>query len=513
MSDEQVPTGQGGDLYAKTLSLLRRLFVGNGYKLEEVQIRQLENTDYKLPGKLILELEVKHQTKKLFGPARGGEARVFNNRADEQTYISSIREQMGQENWLDEVRSLIEKTPGGGWGMEDGSWPLPRLSQRIALQMTCDLCQGRRTQNCDVCHGFREIMCQDCNGGGLMTCPGCYGNGGNPAQPGQPCPRCQGRRQIPCLRCQGRQKVMCPTCKGNGQIECRDCQGHGFQTEETSITCQAHGRFVAGDLGKVPRGLMLIVDQLGPIGIGKGHALIVPDTPPGRAAEDALYYSAIIPYGKFTLQLGTQELPIEAVGMKPLLAEFPTLLDDILKPMVESLSAITLAGHARKYRIVRELAEALARGQPPARFFSQRYPFGLSAPLAFELAGKLQKVFSGVSLVPRMMAGSVGTLASLGAYYLWLINPRPDVLPQQVPIFVWDGGLALLLCLNIWFVISLIGQRLLRKLVPTPVSLRAGGGLVGLLFASLLLAGCIGLLVWPLSRPEWMNVGLHTFLP
>lgn len=505
-TDSQTPEPQGGgDQYAKTLALLRRLLVGNGYKLEEIQITQVENKDFVLPGKLALELEIGQKMEKLRGPARGGETRVFRDRPEEQSYLASLRDQFASEHWIDEVRTLVEKSPGQGWAMKDARWPLPKLSQRVALQMICDLCLGKRVENCLTCHGQREIMCQTCNGAGMQNCQACYGSGADQADRSRPCPRCMGRRQQPCITCQGRQRIQCHTCRGSGQTECRECQGLGFMTEETTITASAHGSFVVGGLSGAPLSVDQLVDRLGPEGIARGHALIMPDAQANaESTENAIFYVATLPYGRFKLKLDNQEHDVQAVGMKPVLVEFPTLLDDKLQPALEQLSSVSLMSLAKKYRLIRELSEALARGVKPAAFFTQRYPYGLSAPFAFELAGRLKEVFSGVSLVPRVIAGLIGLGASLGVYFVWLTNPRPELLPSAVPVALWDGALLLMLAVASWTVIGTLGKNMLQKLMPVPTKLAAAGGMVAHGFALAIVLGGLALLYLPFSRPEWV---------
>jgi hypothetical protein len=513
MSEQEPSPGAegGGDIYSKTLALLRRLLVGNGYKLEDIQIHQLDSQDYFLVGKLALELEVSQQMQKLMGPARGGEMKVFRDRTEEQSYLGSVRDNLGQEDWVDEIRGLVDKLPNQGWAMKEASWPMPKLGQRVALQMICDLCLGNRMENCLVCHGSREIMCQGCSGGGLINCQTCYGSGADPNDRSRPCGRCGGRRQIPCPQCQGRQRIQCHTCRGAGKTECRECQGHGFKTEETTIVVKAHGRFVMGDAAGAPTGVSDLVERVGPEGLTRGHALIRPD--PGATmatGENAVYYRATIPHGRFRLELkGQPPHTITVVGMKPVLFDFPSLLDDQLQPAYEQLSSVSLMSLSRKYRLIRELSEAMARGVRPGAFFSQRYPYGLTADFAFALAAKLKDVFSGVSLVPRVITGLGGWVTALGIYYVWLSNPRPAFLPVMVPVAVWDILLLVILAALVWTAIGVTGKQLLQKLMPVATRLSTAGGQVALGFLAAVLLGGFVLLYLPVSRPEWVALLLR----
>ncbi len=506
IDETDAPTPQGGgDQYAKTLALLRRLLVGNGYKLEQIQIQQIENSDYKIPGKLQLELEIKQEMRRLAGPARGGEMRVFRDRTEEQSYLNSLRDQIAEQGWVEEVRALASSAPHGGWGLEEGRWSLPKLSQRVALQLICDLCLGTGNEKCLNCHGQRDIQCPTCSGSGTLTCQGCAGSGIDPADRSRPCLRCQGRRVLPCHSCNGQQRVPCHVCRGMGLTQCRECQGLKFQTEETTVLVNAIGRFAAGDPGKAPVAVGNLVDDVGAQGLTEGHALITPDTRANASGEAALFYQAIVPYGRFRMELNGKIEDIEAVGMRPVLMGFPKLIDDQINPVLEQINSLSLPSLSRKFRIIRELTEALARGVKPARFFTQRYPYGLSRECAFALVDRIRLVFKNISFIPRLLTGLVGMGAGAGAYYMWISQPRPASLPPQIPVMGWDLALAALLLLCLWLAIGIAGKQALQRLIPAPVSLRAGGGTLATGFAAALLAVLIALLLWPVTRPEWVS--------
>lgn len=501
MTDEPPELARGGDIYSKTLSLLRRILVGNGYKLDGVILEQLESADYKIPGRLQLELDVTQTMQKIAGPARGAESRVFRDRVEEERYLGSLREQIAATSWLEDVRSQVASLPGGGWGLEQGRWDLPKLSQRVALQLVCDICIGTGNENCLTCYGRREMECQTCTGHGAINCHTCYGNGADPADPSRPCTTCGGRRQITCHTCHGRRFVMCITCRGMGVTQCRECQGLKFKTEETLVKVSASGSFVLGDIGKAPQPVCTLVDELGAQGLMDGHALVAP----AGVAANTLLYTASMPYAKMQLTLAGKPEYVHVVGMTPVLIDFPKLLDDVFDPVIKQMSAVSLMSLSRKYRLIRELCEALARGIKPAHFYTRYYPYGISVRCAFALADALKTVFKSISLIPRLLTGGLGLLGATGAYFWWLSQLRPSFLPPQVPTYVWDIGLAALLAGGLWLAIAFAGKQALERLIPTPVSLRAASSRVGLVFTLALIVLMVALLTWGQTQPDWVS--------
>jgi hypothetical protein len=512
MSDEidpnapSVDSGGQGDINSKTLAILRRILVGNGYKIEEIQLRPEDSQEIVIPGRFDLELTTSTNTSRHMGLPRGGEQQVFRTRDDYSRYMASLNQTLAQDtSWVDEVRALTASKQAGTWGLEQASWPLKRLSQRIALVLPCDYCRGQKFEVCQICNGQREVQCQLCYQQGRIQCPTCHGTGSNPQdRSGRPCIQCQGMRTIPCHQCQTRGLVPCHTCNSTGQIQCRECQGHGTFTEETQVQVAATGRFTVGSATSAPpTAVMDVVDRIGINSIGKGHATITADPSMNSSGEAAIFTRAVVPYTRFQLNLGGHELPIEAVGFKPVLHDFPPLLDDALKPVVTQLDFGTLPKFGRQFRLIRELTEALAGGSRPKDFFAKRYPYGISADVALSLASQIRQLFSGVTTRPRSIAAVVSVAASLGLVYWWLYNPRPEFLPPDIPIYVWDGGLILLLAVVAWTGVEMAGRRALKSCLPSTARIAATGGLIGWgAFAAVLLGG-IFLLWLPDTRPEW----------
>ena len=484
--------GKGGDIYAKTLALLRRLLVGNGYKIEDVQLSQIESSELRLSGRLSLDVRVSESVTKIMGLPRGGEEQIFQRREDMAAFISSYKSEINEGGtWIEELRAVLDKTPNQGWGLKKGEWALGKLGKRAALTLPCDFCLGKKEENCQACFGNREMTCTTCQGTAIAPCQLCGGSGN---MSGKPCQQCQGRGRIPCLNCQSRGRVPCTFCRATGKIPCRNCQGHGVFTEETTLKVSATGSFVMGSLAAAPSGVMEILDQLGPEGIANGHALITPAPPQGDAA---LNYTALLPFGHFKMKLRELEQEIKAIGMKPLLIEFPRILDDQMAGIPDKLNAGTLMAIGHKVRLVRELAEALGAGQKPAVFFSQRYPFGLSPAIAFAIAGKMKTVFTQISLQARVIAACLSVAVALGLYYGWLINPH-----GAKPLF--DLAPLALLCGLPWWATSFAGQWSLKQYLPIPVRLGAAGGQVAQIAAAVTALGGLLLLIIPYTRPSWL---------
>lgn len=506
---------QTSDTYAKTLALLRRLLVGNGYTLENIKLETVQEEDLHLPGRVLLELQCVPVETRTPGLAKGNEAAVFKERAESGAFIRNFTSELGNDDsWVDEIRARLAKVPGQGWGMPKNDWELPKQSKRIALILPCDICRGQKAEDCKLCFGRREIMCQHCQGTATELCPACGGSGRSANDPNAPCQQCRGRTRVPCQICQAPHLprgqttegyIRCHQCNGTGKTTCATCQGHGFFCEETFLKVAAQGRFELGSLAKSPKGVTQALDAIGEEGLAKGHAVITP-MPSRPETPRVIEFDAILPYGRYNLNLGKDVHDVVAVGMKPVLSEFPPLLDDTLGHIPEQLNAGTLVALGRKYRLIRELADAMGKGENPRRFFGQRYSYGLTAPLALAIAAKLKNVFASISLRPRVITGIATFVLAAGAYYGWLKSPHPAL---PVPPAAIDGLIAVLLAVLGWFGVSVAGQKALRRALPMSVSLSTAGGMIALASALAILLACAALLYLPETRPAWLGIYLQ----
>lgn len=517
MSDQ--PAGrddapQTSDTYAKTLALLRRLLVGNGYALEDIKIETVQEEDLHLPGRIMLELQCVPIETRVPGLPKGNEAAVFKTREEYQAYLTTFNTELGADHsWVEEIKARLAKSPGQGWGMAQGDWELGKQTKRVVVVLPCDICRGQKFDTCKLCFGKREIMCQQCHGGAVEWCPACNGSGRSANDQNAPCPQCRGQTRVPCHICQAphlpRGQVtpgylVCHQCRGTGRTQCLECQGHGFFCEEKVLKVSAQGRFELGSLAKTPKGVTQALDAIGEEGLAKGHAVITP-VPARPDTPRVIEFDAILPYGRYNLKLRNDVHDVVAVGMKPVLAEFPPLLDDTLSHVPEQLNAGTLVPLGRKYRLIRELADAMGKGENPRRFYTLRYPYGLTAPLALAIAGKLKQVFASISLRPRVIVAVVAGLLSAGVYYAWLKGPHPAL---PVPPAALDGALAFLLAILSWLGVSLAGRNALRRALPMSVGLGAAGGMIALAASFAVLLLCAGLLYLPETRPAWLGVYL-----
>lgn len=492
---------KSSDTEAKTLALLRRLLVGNGYSLEDIKLQTVEEKDLHLPGRVVLELQIVPKETRTPGLPKGNEAAVFKTREELVGYIGNMHAELGADpSWVDEIRTRLSKNPSGGWGLVQGDWELGKQTKRAALVTPCDICRGQKQETCRDCHGQREITCTHCNGQREMWCQTCQGSGANPQDRNSPCPNCRGKMKLMCSHCQAQGRTPCLKCRSTGLTPCIECVGHGFFTEETLLKVSAQGRFQIGSLAVTPKGVTQVIDALGVEALAKGHAVITPMPPMGGTAID---YDAILPYGRYNLKLKGDTHDVIAVGMKPVLYEFPPLLDDTLSHVPQELNSGTLVAMGRKYRLIRELAESMGRGEKPARFFGQRYPFGLTAPLAFAIAGKLKTVFASASLLPRVIAAIIMFTAGAGVFYSWLTLPRPS-LPAAMPAMAPDLALASILAVIGWLVVGLVGQWAIRRIMPMRIKLSAASGMTGLVTLVLILIACAALLYVPDTRPAWL---------
>ncbi len=497
-----IPEGpKSSDTEAKTLALLRRLLVGNGYSLEDIKLKTVQETDLHLPGRLMLELQVVPTETRVPGLPKGNEAAVFKSREELAGYIGSFHSELAEDpSWVEELRARLAKSPTGGWGLEQGDWDLAKQTKRVALVLPCDICRGQKNETCRQCHGQREVNCRACNGAREMWCPTCSGNGVNPNDRNSPCTNCRGKMKLACHTCQAKGRTPCANCRATGLTLCIECQGHGFFVEETLLKVAAQGRFMLGSLTSTPKGVTQVIDALGAEGLARGHAVITPMPSPVGTAID---YDALLPYGRYNLNLKGEIHDVIAVGMKPVLSEFPPLLDDTLSHVPADLNAGTLVAMSKKYRLIRELAEAMGRGEKPARFFSQRYPFGLTAPLAMAIHAQLKKVFASTTLMPRVMASVISAVIAGGIYYSWLNTPRFDL---PVPPMAVDGAIAVILALLGWATVGLVGQWAIKRVMPMRATISAAGGLVALITLALILLIAAGLLYMPETRPAWLGL-------
>lgn len=85
------------------------------------------------------------------------------------------------------------------------------------IYVTCEVCDGRATEDCGYCDGAGNIECFDCEGSG--SCQDCEGDG----------------------------KLECGYCDGEGEIECDNCDGDGKDGEEDCEDCGGRGKNTCGE--------------------------------------------------------------------------------------------------------------------------------------------------------------------------------------------------------------------------------------------------------------------------
>ncbi len=497
-----------GDLRNSTLTLLRRILAGNGYRFDEIDIRQDKNTDFTLKGLVEFKLAVNQNTQRRPGQTNGNENKVFQDRHQYTHYLSTATQTFeAQPGWLEDVQTAVQGQLSQLWGSNAARWPLPRLTQTVALTEVCEQCKGQRWEVCRTCHGQRERSCELCYERGRINCTTCRGTGSDPSsQGGRACPQCNGLRTLPCPQCNSRGRIVCTHCQGHGQTQCTLCNGQGYFTELTTLTVNAVSSFRAGSFIPQPNGN--VVDALNDVGLDKldkmGIALVSPAPTPPEMDVPAIALDARFPYGQFTLQLKDEIVVVESLGYKPILVSFPPLLDDRLKQITRSLDLTTLPKFCRQFRLLRELSEALAAGVKPRVFFARRYPYGVSPDVAFMLAGQLRRLFSTVTVKPRLIAAGGSIALSSGAIFAWLYNPRPEFIPANVPTWAMDIGLIAIFALIPWISVEIAGRRALKTIIAPNKKISATAGSIGWGASLAVIVIALLLLWWPDLRPEWV---------
>lgn len=485
------------DLEAKVKGMTARILAGNGFTRDEIELTAKETQELTVEGKLKFSTLI--NTEKTTIPGAVGHAEIVPDATTLAKKISEYETELNSTTpWLDEVKPQLAQHKYGGWGLLNAVWPVKRLDRRFAVILTCDSCKGKKTLTCAYCQGRGHNECQRCRiqwsgqQPGQIQCPDCLGTRQNPQNPAQPCLRCTAFTPgfVQCPDCGGRTTLACTHCHSRGHIDCKACKAKGSITEETALGVAVKAEFELGQLANLPPGVFELIDRIPVETLAEQHATVTPDA---SDIKTGLAYKANMPYTRFILKAGEQTLEFGAVGKKPLLVEFPTLLDDSLREAAEKLSPATLPSLAQKYRLFGELAGALAGGTRPADFYRKNYPYGISREFALDLAKLMGMIFGAVTQRPRAIAGAVGALIGLGLFATWLkLNLAAKISgiqPQVAHI-----ALALVLATLIWFAVDMTGRQTLAKLMPKSAKVTKGNaGLIGLAATLLFLAGAAAL--------------------
>lgn len=468
----QLDSVAAAELHQKTLAVVRRLLLGNGWNSEDISLAIGDHGDIKLTAKLDLTCVPEERAKRVSGKALGPEGSNFTTRAEAKAYLEqAAATYMAGDSWKIDAYTTLQQQPNQGWGHTQLTLPTSASPLTASAVLACDTCHGQGIEVCRTCGGQREMVCQNCGGRG-------------------------------CSVCQQRGQVFCTSCDGSGRLTCKACNGAGHYTETAAVRFKVEGAFTY-DYSAAPTNIAQLLEHMGPATLTDGHALITLQ-PVGTEVGSSLHYTARLPFGHFTLQLQGHPYPFSAFGHAPLLADFPFVLDAPCSWLCQELTDQNILELTSHVRLLKELVQAFAQGVDPRAFYTKNYPYGLSPAIALQLATQVREILQEVSFMPRLVGAlAVGVPAMIG-YFFWLSNPRPEFLPYSVPIWVWDCGLAAIMMIACMAAVAFAGQKALSKLLQQPISLRTGGGLM-MLWSGLGLTVILAfLLLFPYTRPEWV---------
>ena len=284
MDDKPPPVSH--PLTDQALQRLRRLAAGNRLAPEAIVVVETVEKSYILTGILSLTPSFDKQKTRYPGGVKGSERQILSNFAAIQQEAQR-REQAfrNDQSWIAEAKRELANAAGSGWGLDKAKITFPEKIVVLAASEPCPSCQGRKQITCAQCQGQGVVLCQQCRGQRQEVCYNCGGRGENPNQPGQLCTICHGTRFVPCRVCRGMGQMTCPTCHGQRGTACPSCNGSGLISEELGlgVSVETSFRLVVEGL---PSGLRRGLDRLGIANLAKGHAdIALIDIPDDTAAQ------------------------------------------------------------------------------------------------------------------------------------------------------------------------------------------------------------------------------------
>lgn len=492
MSDD-VPSK---DLTDYALPRLRSLAKGNGVEPEQIVLMSGEEKVYRLKGIVTLEPLCDTDSKHYVGTPRGKNVQILPT-------IAALREEVDKRkkafqstaNWIEAARTELRKESAEGWGLDGARIELPSRSVTLAARESCKTCQGSKNISCGRCQGRGYEVCVQCRGTRQEICYNCHGSGQNQQTPGQPCPICNGTRNIPCRFCHARGQTPCPVCQSRGGTPCPTCRGTGSITEEVRITCGATTRFHIKTEG-LPSGLRRGLDRLGIVNLAKGHATIISVEPkpdetsdkdddfakiPGglygvaptlpqttapsasyddeddqknlsshepKASSPELHYEAQLPFADLRIDFAGKKAEIGVFGLRKVFLDVPPFLDASLAPWREKLKRAArdqaAANDALQARALREALDLNLQGRGSIKELRRIYPVGLTPAVAEEILFGTKQIIKRLTLRTRSLAAIGAGIISAAIFAVCYFTQLATSLVQMPALQAYEAGKLLL---------------------------------------------------------------------
>lgn len=473
----------------KAAENLGKFVDGNGLKADQVKIIREETTIERLGGYVSVKLVTETSKSQVKGKAPQGT--TVQSAADA---IAAAENQIGamlrDGAFKEEMRSILQKDPGGGFGMEPATVMLTGQRKDFSVIVDCPTCRGNAYTSCGTCNGSGSMTCNTCRGNGFSNCLSCNGSGRVQDGSGNfiPCARCQSSGRIACAACRGSRMVSCANCRGQGRIGCTVCNQTGAFTEIYQVNYRAECSFEInwnetssdGRAAGHKLGLRAMATEK--------HIEILWQDPQTRPGDIYIPCVAFLPVAKVGFSIEGHAYPATAAGLQGRIIEIEPVLDEYLKPGIEALMNLSKGPMARqalidaacKFRLIRQTMAGLARFSQKNVYqrLNKSYPLMLSDKYARATVKYAASAMATLSARPRYQGLAGGTVVAAIFMAVYFMTPLRHALTGIVPpaaMFVLD----ILLWLASWGMTVLIIRYLtaggLKKLLPDSMQINKGG--------------------------------------
>jgi len=510
----------------KALENLGRMLDGNGLKADQIKLTRADTTIERIGGYVSIKLAT--QTQRSQGKGRAPQGMAVESASDVATIAQGqIGTLLRDGGFHEEMRALLQKDPGEGFGMDNVVLPLPAQRKDFSVTSPCPTCAGNAMVNCHACNGKCHTSCPTCGGNGFSNCMGCQGLGRvlDPSGNYMPCLRCQGSGKNFCATCRGQRTITCASCRGQGRIGCLDCGQTGFLTEIYKVNYTAECSFDIDWRETSPEG-RTAAHKIGLRALATEKNIeIIWQAPIGLIGEIRLPCTAFFPLAKAEFAVEGHSYPATVAGLQGRIIEIEPVLDEYIKPGINALMNLAKGPLARqalidtacKYRLIRQTIAGLARFSQKNVYLrlNKSYPLMLSEKYATATVKYAASAIKTLSARPRYEGLATGTLIAALLSAVYFMAPLRHLLAGYIPplfmlvpdIIVWLAGCGITV-----YMIRYLTARGLKKLLPNSLQIDKGGlpsagphGWVGLLttfIVWLLIAFCAA------EKPAWI---LHFF--
>jgi hypothetical protein len=510
----------------KAAENLGRMCDGNGLKADQVKLTRADTAIERIGGYVSIKLAT--QTQRSQGKGRAAQGMAVESAADVAAIAEGqISNMLRDGGFHEQMRALLQKDPGEGFGMDSVVLPLPGQRKDFSVTSPCPTCAGNTLVNCHACGGRGNSPCPTCRGNGFSNCIGCQGLGRvlDPSGTYIPCMRCQGTGKNFCATCRGQRTIACSTCRGQCRIGCLDCGQTGFLTEIYKVNYTAECSFDV-DWRETSSEGRAIGHKIGLRALAtEKHIEIIWQEPKALAGEIRLPCTAFLPIAKAEFSIEGRAWPAVVAGLQGRIIDIEPVLDDYLKPGINALMNLSKGPLARqalidtacKYRLIRQTLTGLARFSQKNVYqrLNKSYPLMLSDKYARATVKYAASAVATLSARPRYEGLAAGTVIAALLTAVYFMMPLRHLLVVYIPplfmlapdVIVWLAGWGITV-----YTIKRLTARGLQKLLPGSLQIGKGAlpsagpqGWMGLLTTGvvwLLIAFCAA------EKPGWI---LHFF--